>query len=131
MHVLDRGDRGDWGDRGDRAAGATAAYLLEQWLPDGCAVLVTRGTGAFRGEDDREMGFRATLRALAPSRRQVDLVDATGDGEVLREAQVATPAWTYDAAMRAEDWPGPVAVEVAHLSDRFGSGPVRSLEVMV
>jgi LacI family transcriptional regulator len=68
----------------NRAAGATAAYLLEQWLPDGGAVLVTRGTGAFRGEDDREMGFRATLRALAPSRRQVDLLDATGDGEVLR-----------------------------------------------
>lgn len=68
----------------NRAAGATAAYLLEQWLPDGAAVLVTRGTGTFRGEDDRETGFRTTLRALAPGRRQVDLVDATSDGEVLR-----------------------------------------------
>ena len=68
----------------NRAAGATAAYLLDQWLPDDGAVLVTRGTGSFRGEDDREMGFRATLRSLRPGRRQVDLVDPTGDDEVLR-----------------------------------------------
>jgi LacI family transcriptional regulator len=68
----------------NRAAGATAAYLIDQWLPDDAAVLVTRGTGTFRGEDDREMGFRATTRALRPGRRQVDLVDATGDDDVLR-----------------------------------------------
>jgi LacI family transcriptional regulator len=68
----------------NRAAGATAAYLLDQWLPDDAAVLVTRGTGSFRGEDDREMGFRATLRRARPGRRQVDLVDPTGDGATLR-----------------------------------------------
>ena len=68
----------------NRAAGATAAYLLDRWLPDDAAVLVTRGTGTFRGEDDREMGFRATMRALRPGRRQVDLIDPSGDGEVLR-----------------------------------------------
>ncbi|SDN97113.1 LacI family DNA-binding transcriptional regulator [Geodermatophilus sp. DSM 45219] len=68
----------------NRAAGATAAYLLDQWLPDDAAVLVTRGTGSFRGEDDREMGFRATARALRPGGRQVDLVDVTGDDDVLR-----------------------------------------------
>jgi len=69
----------------NRAAGATAAYLLDQWLPEGAAVLVTRGTGSFRGEDDREMGFRATLRQVPPGRRQVDLVDPSGDDEVLRD----------------------------------------------
>src|SRR5918998_1041078 len=68
----------------NRAAGATAAYLLDQWLPDDAAVLVTRGTGSFRGEDDREMGFRATTRARRPGRRQVDLADPTGDDEILR-----------------------------------------------
>jgi LacI family transcriptional regulator len=68
----------------NRAAGATAAYLLDQWLSKDAAVLVTRGTGSFRGEDDREMGFRATTRALCPGRRQVDLVDPGGDDEVLR-----------------------------------------------
>jgi LacI family transcriptional regulator len=30
------------------------------------------------------MGFRATTRQLRPGRRQVDLVDVTGDDEVLR-----------------------------------------------
>jgi LacI family transcriptional regulator len=69
----------------NRAAGATAAYLLDQWLPVDGAVLVTRGTGSFRGEDDREMGFRATLRSLAPGRRQVDVVDPTGDAEAVRD----------------------------------------------
>src|SRR3954463_8677298 len=68
----------------NRAAGATAAYLVDQWLSDDAAVLVTRGTGSFRGEDDREMGFRAAMRALRPGRRQVDLIDASGDAEVLR-----------------------------------------------
>jgi len=69
----------------NRAAGATAAYLLDRWLPDdGAAVLVTRGNGAFRGEDDREMGYRATARSLRTGRRQVDLVDATGDDDELR-----------------------------------------------
>ncbi|MGY1593441.1 LacI family DNA-binding transcriptional regulator [Geodermatophilus sp. SYSU D00708] len=69
----------------NRAAGATAAYLLDQWLgDDDRAVLVTRGDGSFRGEDEREMGFRATLRQLRPGRRQVDLVDPTGDDDVLR-----------------------------------------------
>ncbi|MGY1620837.1 LacI family DNA-binding transcriptional regulator [Geodermatophilus sp. SYSU D00965] len=69
----------------NRAAGATVAYLLDQWLgDDDGAVLVTRGDGSFRGEDEREMGFRATLRQLRPGRRQVDLVDASGDDEVLR-----------------------------------------------
>ena len=68
----------------NRAAGATAAYLIDQWLPDDSAVLVTRGTGSFRGEDDREMGFRATMRTLRPGRRQVELIDPSGDAEVLR-----------------------------------------------
>jgi LacI family transcriptional regulator len=60
----------------NRAAGATAAYLIDQWLGDASGtVLVTRGDGSFRGEDEREMGFRATQRTVAPNRRQVDLVN--------------------------------------------------------
>jgi LacI family transcriptional regulator len=69
----------------NRAAGATAAYLVDQWLGDTPgAVLVTRGDGSFRGEDEREMGFRATVRSLRRARRQVDLVNADGRDEVLR-----------------------------------------------
>jgi LacI family transcriptional regulator len=69
----------------NRAAGATAAYLVDQWLGDvPGAVLVTRGDGSFRGEDEREMGFRATQRTLEPARRQIDLVNADGRDDDLR-----------------------------------------------
>ncbi|MTD16222.1 substrate-binding domain-containing protein [Nakamurella sp. YIM 132087] len=69
----------------NRAAGATAAYLVQQWLgdrPDG--VMITRGDGTFRGEDDREMGFRSTLRTLAPGRRLVEAVTRSGTAEQRR-----------------------------------------------
>jgi LacI family transcriptional regulator len=80
----------------NRAAGATAAYLIDQWLGDTPgSVLVTRGDGTFRGEDEREMGFRATQRTVAPHRRQVDLVNADGRDDDLRrlvlEALAAHP----------------------------------------
>lgn len=59
----------------NRAAGATAAYLLHQWAPEG-SVLVTVSSSSFLGEDQRELGFRATLRTLAPG-REVREVDGT------------------------------------------------------
>jgi LacI family transcriptional regulator len=60
----------------NRAAGATAAYLIEQWLADRAGdVLVVRGHGSFRGEDEREMGFRAEMRGRAPGRRLLEVVD--------------------------------------------------------
>ena len=63
----------------NRAAGATAAYLITQWLgrrPG--AVLVTLSRGFFRGEEEREMGFRAALRAMRPARRVIDVTDTDG-----------------------------------------------------
>jgi LacI family transcriptional regulator len=60
----------------NRAAGATAAYLLQQWLADRAGdVLVVRGHGSFRGEDERESGFRAEMRRRAPGRRLLEVVD--------------------------------------------------------
>ena len=60
----------------NRAAGATAAYLVQQWLADRAGdVLVVRGHTSFRGEDEREMGFRAELRARSAGRRIVEVVD--------------------------------------------------------
>jgi LacI family transcriptional regulator len=60
----------------NRAAGATAAYLVQQWLADRAGdVLVVRGRGSFRGEDEREMGFRAEMRGRAPGRRLLEVVD--------------------------------------------------------
>jgi LacI family transcriptional regulator len=57
----------------NRAAGATAAYLIDRWLADRPgAVLITRGRSAFRGEQDRDEGFRQTL---SPSRRCREVIE--------------------------------------------------------
>ena len=78
------------------SAGATAAYLLDRWTPPGAAVLVTRGVGSFRGEDERATGYRATALHLRTGRRQVDLLDQDGDSRSLqdqvRQALDADPA---------------------------------------
>ena len=81
----------------NRAAGATAAYLVEQWLAERAGdVLVVRGHGSFRGEDEREMGFRSELRVRSAARRIVEVVDeedraeAVNDG--IREMLAANPA---------------------------------------
>jgi LacI family transcriptional regulator len=63
----------------NRAAGATAAYLLTQWLgrrPG--AVLVTLSRSFFRGEEEREMGFRSALRSMQPDRRVIDVTETDG-----------------------------------------------------
>jgi LacI family transcriptional regulator len=68
----------------NRAAGATAAYLIDQWLGERPGdVLVVRGRGSFRGEDEREMGFRAEMRSTAPQRRQVEVVDEEDRGDAV------------------------------------------------
>ena len=62
----------------NRAAGATAAYLVDQMSDDPAAsVLITLSSSSFRGEEEREIGFRSTLRTLAPDRplREVSETD--------------------------------------------------------
>ena len=78
-------------------AGATAAYLVEQWLAERAGeVLVVRGRGSFRGEDQRECGFRAEMSARAPHRRLHVVVDeedlASAVRERTREMLTANPA---------------------------------------
>ncbi len=69
----------------NRAAGATAAYLTAQWLRgERGAVLVHTSGDRFRGEEEREMGFRATLRGLDPARRIVDVANSGGDDAACR-----------------------------------------------
>ena len=80
----------------NRAAGATAAYLLSQWLGEQPGdILVVRGRASFRGEDEREMGFRGTLRDSWPRRAQIDVVDeedqADAVGVSVRTALAAHP----------------------------------------
>lgn len=83
----------------NRSAGATAAYLLDRWMADSAgSVLVTRGDSSFRGEDEREMGFRSTLRSIAPARRIVELVDPASDDEVRRRMVLTTLAAHPDVA---------------------------------
>lgn len=68
----------------NRAAGSTAAYLLGKWLGTSEAdVMVVRGSGLFRGDDEREMGFRGTMRAGAPTRRLAEVLDPDGIAEHL------------------------------------------------
>ena len=63
----------------NRDAGATAAYLIDQWLGDAPAsVLVTLSSNAFRGRG-REMGFREMRRALgAAGRAVVEIAESEG-----------------------------------------------------
>lgn len=79
----------------NRAAGATAAYLIAQWLGDRPgSVLVTLSSEDFRGEEEREMGFRAALRRLGP-RPVVEIPDSDGldatIGGPVRQALAADP----------------------------------------
>ncbi|WP_149826806.1 LacI family DNA-binding transcriptional regulator [Streptomyces tailanensis] len=70
----------------NRAAGATAAYLLRQWLggrPG--AVLVTISRSFYRNEEEREMGFRAAMRAAEPGRTLVEVTDSDGLDATQRE----------------------------------------------
>ena len=62
----------------DRAAGATAAYLVTQWTPDGGPVLVTLSSSTFRNEDEREMGFRTAMRQMAPHRPVREVTETHG-----------------------------------------------------
>jgi LacI family transcriptional regulator len=79
----------------NRAAGATAAYLIAQWLRDRPgSVLVTLSSEFFRGEEEREMGFRAALRRLGP-RPVLEIPDSDGldatVGALVRDALAADP----------------------------------------
>ncbi|MEU7423182.1 LacI family DNA-binding transcriptional regulator [Streptomyces sp. NPDC040750] len=63
----------------DRAAGATAAYLMGQWLGDRPGnVLTSLSSGFFRNEEEREMGFRSVMRARHPERTLVEITEGQG-----------------------------------------------------
>jgi len=64
----------------NRAAGQTAAYLMGEWLGEtgmrgggeggsdnGTGVVVSLSSNRFRGEEEREIGFRQTLRERYPA----------------------------------------------------------------
>jgi LacI family transcriptional regulator len=71
----------------NHGAGVTAAYLMNQWLgPSPADVLITLSRTVFRGEGEREVGFRAALRGSGRSIVEVsdsDGIDATNERLVL------------------------------------------------
>lgn len=70
----------------DRAAGATAAYLVGQWLGrDPGDVLVTLSRSSFRSEEEREMGFRVSLRGRRPERALVVVSGTDGLDATMRD----------------------------------------------
>jgi LacI family transcriptional regulator len=75
----------------NRSAGATAAYLVNQWLggSPGRAgrVLVALSRSVYRGEEEREIGFRSAIRERWPDRPLVEITDSDGlDRSVYRLA---------------------------------------------
>ncbi|MGW0160586.1 LacI family DNA-binding transcriptional regulator [Mycobacterium sp. NPDC003323] len=71
----------------NHGAGVTAAYLVDQWLGDAPAdVLITLSRTVFRGEGEREVGFRSGLRGSGRNIIEVsegDGIDATTERLVL------------------------------------------------
>ncbi len=79
----------------NHGAGLTAAYLVNQWLgPAPADVLITLSQTVFRGEGEREVGFRSGLRGSGRGIVEVsdsDGIDATNERLVL-EALESHPA---------------------------------------
>lgn len=71
----------------NHGAGLTAAYLMRQWLgPTPSDVLITLSRNVFRGEGEREVGFRSALRGSGLTIIEVsdsDGIDATNERLVL------------------------------------------------
>ncbi len=112
----------------NRAAGETAAYLIGEVLGNrGGKVLVTLSSGRFRGEEEREIGFRRVIRAYYPKIGITEISEGHGTdaatGTLAAAALAADPTINavysigggnravlaaFDAAKR------PVGVFVAH-----------------
>jgi LacI family transcriptional regulator len=69
----------------NHGAGVTAAYLMHQWLGSAPSdVLITLSRTVFRGEGEREVGFRSALRGSSRTIVEVsDSIDATNERLVL------------------------------------------------
>ncbi|GAA2473727.1 LacI family DNA-binding transcriptional regulator [Terrabacter carboxydivorans] len=74
----------------NRAAGATAAFLIDRWLTDDAdAILMALSRSAFRGEEEREMGFRTTMRERGGRRMLVEATDTDGLDEAVRDQTIS------------------------------------------
>ncbi|MEI1252268.1 LacI family DNA-binding transcriptional regulator [Rhizobium aouanii] len=85
----------------NRAAGETAAYLIGEFLGSdgGGKVLVTLSSGRFRGEEEREIGFRRVIRARYPDIGITEISE--GHGTDVATGTLATAALAADPAINA------------------------------
>jgi LacI family transcriptional regulator len=84
----------------NRAAGETAAYLIGEFLgTDGGKVLVTLSSGRFRGEEEREIGFRRVIRARYPAIGITEISE--GHGTDAATGTLAAAALAADPAINA------------------------------
>lgn len=76
----------------NRAAGSTAAYLIDMMLGDqGGDILIALSRSVFRGEEEREIGFRVALRNRpAPARTLIEQTDTDGLDARVRESTLRT-----------------------------------------
>ena len=75
----------------NRAAGSTAAYLIHRLLGTGPGhVLMALSRSVFRGEEEREIGLRATMRTLSADRSLVEQTDTDGLDAKVRESTLHT-----------------------------------------
>lgn len=86
--------RGGYVGIDNHGAGVTAAYLVQQWLGEAPSdVLITLSRTVFRGEGEREVGFRSALRNSGRAVVEVsgsDGIDASNERLVL-DALKANP----------------------------------------
>ena len=80
----------------NRAAGQTAAYLVGQWMGGKTGkILLTLSSNRFRGEEEREAGFKQALRLHYPHLSTVDVSEGFGRdraiGILVREALAREP----------------------------------------
>jgi LacI family transcriptional regulator len=84
----------------NRAAGGTAAYLIGRLIgATGGKALVTLSSGRFRGEEEREIGFRRVIRAHYPSIGIIEVSE--GHGTDAATGTLVAAALAEDAAINA------------------------------
>jgi LacI family transcriptional regulator len=94
---LPNSSRSAYAGADNRAAGETAAYLIGEHFGDAPGrVLVTLSSGRFRGEEEREMGFRRVLRERYPQIGMIEISEGHGTdaatGTLAARAIAADPA---------------------------------------
>lgn len=127
----------------NHGAGQTAAFLVDQWLGQApSAVLITLSRTVFRGEGEREVGFRSGLRGSGREIVEVsdsDGIDATNERLVLDALQrhpeigaVYSPGGGNTATVRAFESLGRACrVFVAHDLDADNRALLRAGKLSV